>query len=70
MSAPKPKFEYVGYVQVVAMSAESAIAFFGFGPEARAIDVGPPEVDPLRPSRWKDGARVWRVYRSAADMPS
>jgi hypothetical protein len=53
------------YVQVVAMDAASAIAFFGFGPEARAIDAGPAD-----PERWRQGARVWHVYQTPAELPS
>lgn len=59
-------FEREAYVSVVATSARAAIDFFGFGPEARAVDVGPPP----DPARWKPGARRWHVYQSAADMPS
>jgi hypothetical protein len=58
--------EPVGYLSVVAMSARSAISFFGLDENARAVDVG----DPDDPARWKPGARRFRVYRSAADMPS
>ena len=60
------EFERMSYVSVVALNARSAIAFFGFGDDARAVDAGPP----AEPSRWKPGARVWHVYQRAGDMPS
>lgn len=60
------KYERMKYVSVVSMSARSAIAFFGFGPDARAVDVGPPD----DPKKYKPGARRWHVYKTAAEMPS
>ena len=58
--------EPVGYLSIVSMSAESALRFFGLDPSvAHAVDMGPP--DPSRP--YKPGARVFHVYRSAAEMP-
>jgi hypothetical protein len=55
-----------GYVQVVAMDAQSAIAFFGFDPsKARALDAGPADS-----ARWRTGAHVWHVYADAKDLPS
>jgi hypothetical protein len=57
------KIQRERFASVVAMTSKAALAFFGFGPEAIAIDAGAAD-----PGRWKPGARRWRVYRNAADL--
>lgn len=53
-------------LRVVSMDAKSAREFFGLGPEVRVVDGGPPG----RPEKYKPGARLWLIYKSAEDMPS
>jgi len=61
-------YEREDFVEVVSTSARNAIEFFGFNPGiARAVDMGPPKHDL---HRYKSNARLWRVYKSAGDMPS
>lgn len=55
---PKIEFEYLGYLEVISHSAESARAFFGLPETVKAIAVGLPR----DPERWVPGTRVWRLY--------
>lgn len=54
------------YATVVAMSAEAARKFFGVAESVRVEDGGPP----IRPDKYKPGARAWRVYLSEQPKPA
>jgi hypothetical protein len=61
-SKPNSQLAFDRCLRVVAMNADDARAFFGFGDEVVAVDGGAPESDPLRPNQHKPGARVWLVF--------
>lgn len=51
--------EYERCIEVIALSADAARAFFGFDPNVRAVDGGPPIHNA---TRFEPGARVWLLY--------
>jgi hypothetical protein len=62
----QPQIEYIGRgPRVVALSAASALYFFGFDSENyEAVDVGPP----ADPHRWKPEARVYECRKKQSKM--